>query len=74
MATFEASKKLMRETVDIKDKHNARQEIGPQIEDNTLLRKLEIFESDCNGLIRLMHQVKCTGFNAAAPRLLYSSN
>lgn len=66
MATFEASKKLMgeAETIGLAE---------TKLEDNSLLRKLEIFEGEVNQL-RHLHTVTCVGFNAGAPKLVYSSD
>lgn len=75
MATFEASKKLLKETIDNRNQKQAVAggpvEIVPP-EQNSLLRKLEIFEGEGQSL-RLLHTVVCNGFNAAAPRLIYSA-
>ena len=71
MATFEASKKLLRDKSSSPD---VDESVGPAAADlNTLLRRLEIFEGEGNSL-RLLHTVVCTGFNAAAPKLLYSTD
>ena len=66
MATFEASKKLLRESESL--------EVAEVADDaNTLLRRLEIFETHGSAL-KMLHTVLCTGFNATAPRLLYSTD
>ena len=70
MKTFEASKKLLRESETIED---AVKETETPQEQNSLLRKLEIFEGQGQSL-RLLHTVMTTGFNASAPRLVYSSD
>lgn len=75
MATFEASKKLLKETIDNRNQQTAASANNVEIvppEQNSLLRKLEIFEGEGQSL-RLLHTVVCTGFNAAAPRLIYSA-
>ena len=76
MATFEASKKLLKDTSnnvqpDMSNLIAEKLEVY-QPDKNTLLRRLEIFEGQNDGL-KLLHTVTCTGFNAAAPRLVYSS-
>ena len=65
MATFEASKKLLHDDEESKT-------IDAEPEKNTLLRRIEIFEGEGQAL-RLIHEVVCTGFNASAPKLLYST-
>ena len=75
MATFEASKKLLKEnnyTSTPIQNFTEESLLMLQAEQNSLLRKLEIFEGNGQA-IRLLHTVVCTGFNAAAPRLIYSN-
>ena len=76
MATFEASKKLLKDTatrIPLKFDQLCAADIEPhRPETNTLLRRLEIFEG-FNQSLKLLHTVTCTGFNASAPRLIYSS-
>ena len=63
VATFEASKKLLYDTV---DGEALNFENAP--ERSTLLRRIEIFEEEGKAL-KLVHEVVCTGFNAGAPKL-----
>lgn len=69
MATFEASKKLLHGTIN----GEVSLDLETVPEKSTLLRRLEIFEEDGPKALRLMHDVVCTGFNAAAPRLQFST-
>ena len=75
MATFEASKKLLRESESLEEKNSLVKMTAESmpLEQNSLLRRLEIFEGQGQSL-RLLHTVTSTGFNAAAPRLVYALN
>ena len=67
VATFEASKKLLKET-------GCAAACDEVVQDsNTLQRRLEIYEGEGDD-VRHVHSVQCTGFNAAAPRLIYSAD
>ena len=66
IGTFEASKKLLHDAEESKA-------IEAEPEKNTLLRRIEIFEGEGQAL-RLIHEVVCTGFNASAPKIIYSAD